>query len=89
MLVLNSKVWSGRKQWLGSSRTEDMNRPNAPPSAKPITPDITVFPAHDSIVACIYVRVSAREEKRPSGGQDEIPSLSVAVLAAADYPCHP
>jgi hypothetical protein len=30
-------------------RTELMKRPNAPPSAKPITPAMTVLPAQDSI----------------------------------------
>lgn len=33
--------------------TEDMNSPNAPPSAKPITPDMMDFPTQDSIAPCI------------------------------------
>jgi hypothetical protein len=32
---------------------EAMKRPNAPPRAKPITPDITVFPGQDSITVDI------------------------------------
>lgn len=34
--------------------TEAMKRPNAPPRANPITPDMTVLPGQDSINFCIY-----------------------------------
>lgn len=34
--------------------TDAMKRPNAPPRAKPIVPDKTVFAGQDSITICIY-----------------------------------
>ena len=41
--------------------TDAMNNPNAPPSAKPITPDIMVLPGQDSVKAWICARVSDLE----------------------------
>ena len=38
---------------LGCKHTDAMKRPNAPPRAKPITPETAVLPGHDSIRACI------------------------------------
>jgi len=36
---------------IGGQRTEAMNMPNRPPMPKPITPDMTDLPRHDSIAA--------------------------------------
>jgi hypothetical protein len=33
--------------------TEAIKRPNAPPRAKPITPETAVFPGQDSMSICI------------------------------------
>lgn len=35
--------------------TLDMNSPNMAPNPVPITPDMAVFPAHDSMAACIWI----------------------------------
>ena len=40
--------------WMVWKLTDAMNNPKAPPSAKPITPDTTVFPGQDSMSICIY-----------------------------------
>jgi hypothetical protein len=37
----------------GQGHTLLINKPKAPPSAKPIPPAITDFTGHDSIAACI------------------------------------
>lgn len=42
-------------------RTEAMNMPKRPPMPKPITPDMTVLPRHDSIAACICPRCNERK----------------------------
>lgn len=36
---------------IGGQRTEAMNMPNRPPMPKPMTPDMTDLPRHDSIAA--------------------------------------
>lgn len=41
-----------------------MKRPKAPPSAKPMTPDMAVFPAQDSAAAVIYGIVSMASQRR-------------------------
>jgi hypothetical protein len=38
--------------------TEAMKSPKAPPRAKPMVPDMTVFPGQDSIIFCIYLYIS-------------------------------
>jgi hypothetical protein len=43
------QAWVRRRE-----RTDAMNRPNAPPRAKPMVPDKTVFAGQDSIIICIY-----------------------------------
>lgn len=37
--------------------TDDMKRPNMPPSAKPIVPAMTVFAGQDSNAADIYMAI--------------------------------
>jgi hypothetical protein len=59
-----------------------MNNPKAPPSAKPITPDMTVFPGQDSITCDICkvdyqliahgIAPSSWSEERREGGWDEM-----------------
>ncbi len=55
----------GREEWLvgglgglekgrrGEGRTEAMKSPKAPPSAKPMTPEMAVLPGQDSMSFCI------------------------------------
>lgn len=50
--VSGGRVWGMGEEGEGR-RTEAMKRPNAPPRAKPITPETAVLPGQDSIIACI------------------------------------
>ena len=52
--VDEERVDEERKGKEGEGRTDDINNPNAPPRANPITPDKIVLPTQDSIAPCIY-----------------------------------
>ena len=47
------QVRGGKKGGREGRLTDAMKSPNAPPSAKPITPETTVFPGQDSMSICI------------------------------------
>lgn len=48
--------------------TLDMNSPNMAPNPVPITPDMAVFPAHDSMAACIWIGLAKLVVDWPNGG---------------------
>ena len=65
------------------TRTDAMNNPKAPPSAKPITPDTAVLPGQDSISFCI-----CQETIVSINHYSEHPSISSSFLGLGSLSNH-
>lgn len=59
-----------------------MKRPNIAPRPPPMTPAITVLPAQDSMLACIYVIVSGGR----GGALGGVPTNLIICCSCSDMP---
>lgn len=62
-------------------RTLAMNKPKAPPSAKPIPPEMIVLTGHDSIAACIYKSQSVCHISKSNSPSNQL-TRQLFVMAA-------